>query len=73
MIYCAPAAGAAISRRKDQHLCLMRSSSPDAMEKILVSATLPPTEIIEITGFFSGLQSFSFPLAKELGQDGLQV
>lgn len=51
----------------------MRSSSPDAMEKVLVSATLTPAEITEITGFFSALQSFSFPLAKELGQDGLQV
>lgn len=43
------------------------------MEKVLVPATLPPTEIIEITGFFSGLQSFSFTLAKEMGQDGMQV
>lgn len=43
------------------------------MEKVLVSATLMPAEITEITGFFSALQSFSFPLAKELGQDGLQV
>lgn len=48
----------------------MRSSSPDTMEKVLVSAV---TKITEITGFLPGLQSFSFSLAKVLGQDSLQV
>lgn len=52
---------------------MRRSNSPDAIEKVLVSAAQAPTKITEITGFLPGLQSFCFSLAKELGQDSLQV
>lgn len=48
----------------------MGSSRPDATEKVLVFAALTP---MKTTGFLSGLESGSFPLAKELDQDGLQV
>lgn len=49
---------------------LMGSRGPDATEKGLVFAALTP---MKITGFRAGLESGSFPLAKELDQEGLQV